>query len=56
MSTTAIVRPISVVTYARAPSGEKAASRGRESTMKVEATLSLRVSMTETVLLVSEVT
>jgi hypothetical protein len=55
-STTLSVPLISLVTYARRPSGAKATARGRMSTRKFAATVSARVSMTETVLLVSAVT
>src|SRR5512132_2633250 len=56
VSTTDIVPPISVVMYARRPSGENAAPRGRGSTRKLATTLLVVVSITDTVLLVSAVT
>src|SRR5512132_194757 len=55
-STTDTVWPISAVTYARFPSGENAAARGLASTRKLATTLLDRVSITDTVLLVSAVT
>ena len=55
-STTLTVAAISFVTYALRPSGAKATSRGRTSTRKLATTRSARVSITDTVLLVSAAT
>ena len=56
VSTTLTEPPISAVTQARLPLGANAAARGRTSTRNDATTLSLRTSMTDTVLLVSAVT